>query len=295
MKVLIVGAKGLVGSALARHCKLVGDDVLAHSRETLDIVDGDLVNKTIAQDQPEIVINCAAWTDVDGCESDAARAFQVNSLAPENLARACHTIKAAFVTISTDYVFDGKKQGFYTQLDEPKPLSVYGTSKLEGEQRARSANPKTIVARTGFVFGAGGRNFLSTAIARARRGETLQAISDACGTPTFADDLAARLRELAVRRSDDLFHVVNSGGGATYEEFVKLALEIAGLEQIEVKPVKMDSLKRPARRPANSCLRCLASESLGLALMPNWQDALARFVARENRTAPAGTVFMAQT
>ena len=295
MRVLIAGANGLVGGAVSRYCKLIGDDVLAHPRETLDIVDRDLVTKTITEAQPDIVLNCAAWTDVDGCESDAERAFQVNALGPENLARACQKIDAAFVTISTDYVFDGKKQGFYTQLDEPNPISVYGVSKLQGEQRARNANPRTIVARTGFVFGDGGRNFLSTVVARARRGEVLQPISDARGTPTFAADLAARLRELAVRGDANLFHVVNSGTGASYEEFVRLALEIAGLEQTEVKPVTVQSLKRPAPRPANSCLRCLASESLGLAAMLNWREALGRFVAQENQvSSSAGNVATAQ-
>ena len=296
MRVLVAGANGLVGSAVVRHCKQAGDEVLAYPHQHLDIVDGELVNKTITDAHPELVINCAAWTDVDGCESDVARAFEVNSLGPENLALACQKINAAFVTISTDYVFDGKKEGFYTQLDEPNPLSIYGTSKLEGEQRACGANPQTIVARTGFVFGSGGRNFLSTVVARARRGETLQAISDARGTPTFADDLAVRLRELGVRATPNVFHIVNSGTGASYEEFVRLALEIAGLEQTEVKPVTDESLHRPARRPANSCLRCLASESLGLAPMPNWQDGLAKFLAQENPSAaPADSVVTAQT
>jgi len=294
LRVLIAGAHGLVGSALVTHCKLTGDEVLAYRRQTLDIVDSDQVMRTLTGAQPDVVINCAAWTDVDGCESDAERAFQVNALGPENLARACQEINASFVTISTDYVFDGKKEGFYTQLDEPNPLSVYGVSKLEGEQRARSVNTQTIVARTGFVFGEGGRNFLSTVVARARRGEVLEAISDAHGTPTFAADLPARRRELAGRGAAHLCHVVNSGTGASYEEFVRLALEIAGLEQNEVKPITVQSLKRPAPRPANSCLRCLASESLGLAPMPNWKDALRRFVAQESgASSSAGSVVTA--
>jgi dTDP-4-dehydrorhamnose reductase len=295
LRVLIAGAEGLVGRALVTQCRLMGDEVLAHPRQTLDIVDQALVMQTITDAQPDVVINCAAWTDVDGCESNAELAFQVNALGPENLARACQKIDATFVTISTDYVFDGKKEGFYTQLDEPNPLSVYGVSKLEGEQRARKANPRTIVARTGFVFGDGGRNFLSTVVARARRGEHLQAISDARGTPTYAADLAARLRELAVQGNAELFHVVNSGTGASYEEFVRLALEIAGLEQTRVTPVAVESLRRPAQRPANSCLRCLVSESLGLAPMPDWRDALGRFVAQERQpSSSAGTVVTAQ-
>jgi dTDP-4-dehydrorhamnose reductase len=281
LRILIAGANGLVGSSLVRHCLRLGDQVLAYTHQTLDIGDSQLVDKTIAEEQPEAVINCAAWTDVDGCESDADRAFLVNAQGPENLARACQQIGAGFITISTDYVFDGRKQGFYTQLDKPNPLSVYGASKLEGEERARAAHPKTIVARTGFVFGAGGRNFLSTVVARASRGEKLTAITDARGTPTYAEDLSARLRELALQKTGNIFHVVNSGTGASYEDFARLALEIAGLDPDSIEPVRMESLMRPAPRPVNSALQCLVSETLNLPPMNDWRDALRKFVAQQ--------------
>lgn len=279
MRILVAGANGLVGGSLVRHCELQGDQVLAHSRRSLDITNQESVTKTISKDQPEAVVNCAAWTDVDGCESDRERAFSVNARGPKNLAEACASVGATFVTISTDYVFDGTKSGFYTQLDEPNPQSVYGASKLAGERQARAANSQTIVVRTGFVFGAGGRNFLSTVVERVRRGEKLRVIKDARGTPTFAADLAARLRELAERKVPDLFHVVNSGPGASYEEFARRALEFAGLDPLKVDPVSVSSLNRPAPRPANSCLRCLVSESLGLRPMPYWEDGLERFLS----------------
>ena len=291
MRILVAGANGLVGSSLVRHCELTGDQVLAHSRQSLDITDQDLVLKTIGEQKPDVVINCAAWTDVDGCESDLERAFLVNAEGPENLARACREVDAAFVTISTDYVFDGRKQGFYTQLDQTNPISVYGLSKLEGERRAQAANPSTIVARTGFVFGEGGRNFLSRVVALARQGEKLRAISDARGTPTFAVDLAARLRELAMLGVADIFHVVNSGTGASYEEFARLAVKMAQLDKVSIEPVSDASLNRPAPRPANSCLRCLTSESLGLAPMRDWQDALRSFVIGEGSTTRPSTGF----
>lgn len=266
---------------MVRHCEMIGDHVLAHSRQSLDITDQHLVFKTIDEQKPDVVINCAAWTDVDGCEFDKERAFSVNAEGPENLASACEKFDAEFVTISTDYVFDGKKQGFYTQSDETNPISVYGLSKLEGERRAQVANPRTVVARTGFVFGEGGRNFLSTIVERARRGEKLRAIADARGTPTFAVDLAARLRELATLGAPAIFHVVNSGSGATYEEFTRLAVEIADVGEVSIEPVSDAFLHRPAPRPANSCLRCLRSEPLGLAPLRNWQDALRSFVSGE--------------
>jgi dTDP-4-dehydrorhamnose reductase len=281
LRVLITGANGLVGRALVRHCQSQGDDVLAFPREALDITNKESVTKTITEQHPDAVINPAAWTDVDGCEFDHERAFQVNAQGPQNLAEAAKQTNATFLTISTDYVFDGTKDGFYTQDDPTNPLSVYGRSKLDGEERARRVNPETIVVRTGYVFGAGGSNFLSTVVARGLRGERMKAITDARGTPTFADDLAISLRQLASQKHTGLFHVVNSGTGATFEDFVRLALETIGKDPAMIEPVSVATLARPAARPANSCLRCLRSGPLGLAPLPDWQQALKRFAVRE--------------
>jgi len=183
-----------VGRALAQHCASLGDVVLAYTHQTLDIADQTLLQTIVEKYQPEAIINCAAWTDVDGCELDRPRSFQVNAEGPENLAWASRKVGAAFVTISTDYVFDGRKSGFYSQRDDPNPESVYAMSKLAGERRAQAAYARTVIARTGFVFGPGGKNFLSTVVERGRQGERLQAIADARGTPTYAPDLAKRLR-----------------------------------------------------------------------------------------------------
>src|SRR5918998_3645198 len=137
MKILVTGAGGMVGRALVRHCGGRGDEVLALDRAALDIADERAVSETVARARPEAVVNCAAWTNVDGCEGDPARARAANALGPENLAAACRRAGAALVTISTDYVFDGRKDGFYTQRDDPNPQSVYGVAKLEGERRAQ--------------------------------------------------------------------------------------------------------------------------------------------------------------
>ena len=260
-----------------RCCSAAGDDVAAHTHESLDISDDQSVERTVSELKPDAIINCAAWTDVDGCELDQERAFLVNAQGPENLARASRKVGATFVTISTDYVFDGARPGFYTQRDEPNPQSVYGRSKLEGERRSRELNPEAVIVRTGFVFGHGGKNFLSTIVDRARRGERMRAISDARGTPTYAPDLALRLRELAVRGLPEVFHVVNSGNGASYVEFARLALRSAGADEQLIEPVTTSSLNRPAARPANSCLQCLVSESIGLAPMRDWEEAVRVF------------------
>jgi dTDP-4-dehydrorhamnose reductase len=268
----------MIGGAVREHCKSIGDTVLAYDHRALDISDSALVLRKLADQSPEVVINCAAWTDVDGCERDNERAFAANARGPENLANACLEMNATLVTISTDYVFDGTKDGFYTQDDQPNPLSVYAVSKLEGERCAQAACPKTVVVRTGFVFGSGGTNFLSTIIDRARSGEKIRAISDAYGTPTYARDLAFRLRELAQLNRYGVFHVTNTGGGASFEQFASEAVLMAGCVGVQVEGVQMDSLKRPAPRPRNSRLRCLYSAALGLPPLPDWRDALRKFV-----------------
>jgi dTDP-4-dehydrorhamnose reductase len=281
LKVMVTGAGGLVGRAVADHCASEGDDVSAFDHRALDITDPQSVNKAVIEVRPDMVINCAAWTDVDGCESDPKHAYQANAVGPELLAIACRDAGALLITISTDYVFDGKKDGFYTQQDRPNPLSVYAGSKLEGERRAQAAWSRTMVVRSGYIFGPGGTNFLSTLLERARRGESLKAISDMTGTPTYARDLAQRLRELAQADSPAIYHVVNAGPGVSFEQFARAVLAFAGLDPGLLQAVTLAELKRPAARPRNSRLRCLLSESLSLDPLPDWQDALRHFVATQ--------------
>jgi dTDP-4-dehydrorhamnose reductase len=268
----------MVGRALREFCEASGDTVLAYDHARLDIANTEDVSRTVNYRRPNAVINCAAWTNVDGCESDVERAFAVNARGPENLARASRDVNAAFVTISTDYVFDGTKEGFYTQEDEPNPESVYGRAKLEGERRSTLIYDRSIVVRTGYIFGRGGINFLSTVVERALKGEKLKAITDTYGTPTYAIDLAERLRQLAELNVAGIYHVVNSGPGVSFEEFTRKAVALTGNREAIVEPVSTDTLNRPARRPRNSRLRCLLSEKIGLPPLRDWETALAEFV-----------------
>ena len=274
----------MVGRAVVEYCRSSGDLVFSHDHPGLDIGDSNRVMQTLKKDKPDAVINCAAWTDVDGCELDKERALAANACGPENLANASREIGAVVVTVSTDYVFDGEKKGFYTQKDQPNPQSVYGASKLEGERRAQLAYARTIIVRTGFVFGPGGRNFLSTIVERARRGEKLTAIADAYGTPTYSRDLAVRLRELVQLDLPGTFHVVNAGDGVSYEEFARAALDLAGYSSTNLESVAANSLQRPAPRPRNSRLRCLLSEAIGLTPLPLWKDSLRDFVVLDSRS-----------
>lgn len=272
----------MVGRALCDYCRSIGDQVCSYDHQGLDIGAPELVIETFRQDKPDVVVNCAAWTDVDGCELDHERAFRVNARGPENLAQASRELNTRLITISTDYVFDGEKEGFYTQRDQPNPRSVYGASKLEGEHKAQLAYARTIVVRTGFIFGPGGTNFLSTIVERAHRGEKLKAIADAYGTPTYSRDLAVRLRELAQLDLPGTYHVVNAGEGASYEVFARAALSLGGYSSTNLESVATSSLHRPALRPVNSRLRCLLSEAVGLTPLPFWKDSLRDFVALDS-------------
>ena len=274
----MTGGRGLVGRALTEHCAAVGDEVLSYGHKDLDISDRDAVRQMILGDRPDVVINCAAWTNVDGCESDQERAFAANAAGPENLAAACKEAECIFITISTDYVFDGAKSGFYTQLDEPNPESVYAASKLEGERLSVLAYGGSIIVRTGYVFGPGGINFLSTVVERIKKGERIKAISDAYGTPTYAKDLAVRLRELAEKNVAGIYHVVNSGPGVSFEEFTRKAIALLGNREVVVEAVSSDALNRPAKRPRNSRMRCLLTEKIGLPPLRDFESALEDFL-----------------
>jgi dTDP-4-dehydrorhamnose reductase len=283
---MVTGAAGMVGRAVAAFGAAQGETVVAFNHHTLDITDEPKLNQAFEQERPDVVINCAAWTDVDGCELDPDRARTANALGPELLALACRKIGAQLIAISTDYVFSGEKDGFYTQRDQPNPQSAYGASKLEGEQRARTGWANTIVVRSGYIFGAGGKNFLSTLIARARGGEELKAICDSFGTPTYAPDLARRLFELVQLNLPGTYHVVNAGEGTSFEGFARYALNTAGLNDSLLKAVHLAELQRPAPRPRNSRLRCLVSEALGLEPLPSWQDATREFIAADSSSQP---------
>lgn len=283
---MVTGAAGMVGRAVIAYGKACGETVIAFDHQTLDITDESNLKFAFEQERPDVLINCAAWTDVDGCELDAGRAKAVNARGPELLAFACRQAGAQLITISTDYVFDGEKDGFYTQRDQPNPQSVYAASKLEGERRAQTAWANTLIIRSGYIFGSGGTNFLSTLVSRARRGEALKAISDSFGTPTYAPHLARRLYQLSQIGVPGIYHIVNAGSGTSFEGFARQALAAAGLNDDLLESTSLMTLRRPAPRPRNSRLRCVAANALGLELLPSWQDAVTEFIAADFPSAP---------
>ncbi len=268
----------MVARATAAHCTAMGDEVVALTRQDLDISDATAVSARLNEFRPDAVLNCAAYTDVDGAESNAEASSAANAIGVENLANGCRTIDSGFVTISTDYVFDGAKSSFYTQRDTPDPRSVYAVTKREGEIRALTAYARTVVVRSGWIYGSGGTNFLSVMDRLLAEGKRIKAIRDSFGTPTFADDLAVRLRDLALLDLPGIFHATNSGPGTSYLGFAEKVCELGGFDTALIESVSKDDLKRPAPRPASSKLACLFSERFGLARMPDWETALQSFI-----------------
>lgn len=268
----------MVARAAIAHCKSIGDKVVALTRNELDISDRKAVSLAFESAKPEAVLNCAAFTDVDGAETGQEECYRANAEGVENLAITSKMIDAAFVTISTDYVFDGRNKGFYTQRDTPNPQGVYARSKLEGENLARNAYARSIIVRSGWIYGNGGTNFLSVMHKFLAGGKSINAIADSYGTPTFAGDLAKRMREFVELDLPGIFHVTNSGPGTSYLGFAEKVCEISGFDIKLLKSVSKDDLKRPAPRPVSSKLACLYSQRFGLAPLRNWEDALKKFL-----------------
>jgi dTDP-4-dehydrorhamnose reductase len=283
-RALVAGGGGLLGRFMTARLETSGWRVFSFSHADFDVCSEDAVRAGFAQCQPQLVVNCAATTDVDRCEGDPAWAYAVNEGGPRLLARLCNTYDADLVHISTDYVFDGLKGAPYTQEDEPNPLSVYAKTKLAGELAVREEAKRFYLIRSSWIFGPGGKNFGSRVIEFARRGAAIRAVTDQTSIPTYAPDLAARIDDVISMGAHGLYHITNMGP-ATWFDFSRLALNLAGLEEVQVEPVTREALQQLAPRPRYTAMRCLVSEKLGLVPLRHWNDALVEFV-REYYTKP---------
>lgn len=278
MKILITGGNGMVARAAKRIFEFRGDEVVSVTKEDLDISSREDVRSVMNSVRPDAVVNCAAYTNVDGCESNEEICFAVNSIGVENLAIESREIGARFVTISTDYVFDGKSSGFYTEDDDPNPISIYGKSKLEGERRALASNDESIIVRSGWIYGHGGTNFLSVVAEKISRGESVPAISDSFGTPTFADDLCNTIRDLLGCDARGIFHIANSGDGTSYHGFaVEIAKNLHRSPE-SVSEVSEKQLSRPAPRPHSSKLKSKRLSDFGIVAPRDWKEALREYL-----------------
>jgi len=277
-KLLITGAAGQLGQALVPEACRQGWEVVATDVPELDITDFQVVWRELSRLRPGLVINAAAATRVDDLESDPDEALRVNALGPRNPSVACRRLGVKLIHLSTDYVFDGAKPGPYVEWDATGPLSVYGRSKLLGEEWVRQQCPDHFIVRTAWLYGVPGPNFVTAILARGRHltpdGE-LKVVADQRGTPTSALALAPQLLALAATEAFGTYHATCQGE-TTWYEFAGLILETAGIT-VRVTPCTTAEYPRPAPRPANSVLENRLLRVAGLDCMPAWQAAYQQF------------------
>ncbi len=274
MRVLITGAGGMLGLDVRRAADGAGHEVVSLTRAQLDITDRAAVVDAVSEAGPDAVINCAAWTNVDGAESEPQQATAVNGVGAGHVAAAAAAAGAWVVHVSTDYVFNGEKAGPYVESDTVGPVSVYGRSKLGGEQAVAAAAPGShTTVRTAWLFGTGGRCFPKTILRAASERPELAVVSDQIGCPTFTGHLADALVTLAVQRTPGVLHVAG-GGQCSWHEFAVAIVAAGGLD-CPVRPISSDQYPTPARRPPNSVL---VSER-GAPALPEWRAGLHQFVS----------------
>jgi dTDP-4-dehydrorhamnose reductase len=273
MKAMIFGASGLLGQALMREWK--GDEVIGLTSRDFDIRDTDKVRRVIENTRPEWIVLAAAYTDVDGCESNQELAFSVNRDGAVNVARAAKAASAKLLFLSSDYVFDGKKNSPYEVDEQRNPQSIYGRSKAEAEERLLELLPQCCIVRTAWLYGAGGKCFPDTILKLAANRPMLDVVDDQRGCPTYSIDLARAIIQLCRKNARGILHATNSGS-CTWFEFAREIVRGAKLPT-EVRPTTTQQMARPAPRPAYSVLSAKSLQAYGIA-MPAWQDALARYL-----------------
>jgi dTDP-4-dehydrorhamnose reductase len=280
VRIFVTGAGGQLGTDFVR---LAGvqhhHDVLGASHADLDVGDRDAVMSAITAFGPGLVVHAGAWTAVDACESDRDRAWRINALGSRHVAEAARVAGAHLVAVSTDYVFDGLATVPYTEWDRPNPQSMYGRSKLGGEQEVWSALPGATVVRTAWLCGPHGSNMVKTVLRLAAGEGPLRFVNDQHGCPTFTEDLAGRLLELGVARRPGLFHVTNQGD-TTWFQFARDVLGAAGFDPCRVEPITTaeQDPPRPAPRPYFSVLDNAALRLSGIPLLPDHHEPLERTV-----------------
>ncbi len=276
---VVLGAGGMLATAIVHELEEKGVHYLALSEQSLDITFEGRVAAILKGLNPGIIINTAAYTDVDGAETSREQAFAVNSHGADNVARAARSLGSKAVHISTDYVFDGKKEGPYRPDDEPDPINIYGQSKLEGEIKVRSAAENHLIIRTAWIYGPGGKNFVRTILGLGRTRDNLRVVNDQTGSPTFTRHLAGGIIKLASLDTRGTFHLTNSGQCTWYE----FACEILRQNKITtpVHPVTTEEFPTDAKRPRNSLLDCKDAYSILGGPLPHWQEGLRDYLELE--------------
>lgn len=279
MRILVLGHRGMLGSEVM--ARLGNDhDVIGRDVEDFDLTQIASCKQVVDEVCPQVVINCAAYTDVDGAEENRDLSFAVNAAGVENLCRVCEGKGMKIVHISTDYVFDGKKGDLYNEEDVPSPINTYGASKRAGEEILMNWSGAFLLVRTAWLFGKNGKNFVTSIINQTRNKRYLKVVDDQVGSPTYAWDLAGAIKLLIELEAEGIFHVTNRGLCSWYE-FAKKILEFAEIRGVSVEPIKSYELNRRAPRPAFSGLSSRKFTEVTGKTLRFWQAALSEFLSRD--------------
>ncbi|MDD4018958.1 MAG: dTDP-4-dehydrorhamnose reductase [Kiritimatiellae bacterium] len=276
MKVFLTGGKGMLGRTLQRHFRQ--HDLFIADLPEIDITDGRCVEQAVAAFRPDAVIHCAAMTHVDACETEADRAYRINALGSAYVARAAERCRARLIAVSTDYVFDGSLERPYHEFDSPAPRTVYGASKLAGEEAVRRHCPDHTIVRIAWLYGEEGPSFLHTMLKLgAQAGAPLKVVDDQFGNPTSTDAVAGLLERLLDTPIPGVVHG-SCEGETSWFGFARALFEKSRLSR-EIIPCATSEFPRPAPRPANSRLEKRVLRLAGLPPMPHWQEALEKFIS----------------
>jgi dTDP-4-dehydrorhamnose reductase len=276
MRIAVTGAGGQLGRELLAAMAAVGHEAVAAGHERCDIAEPGAARRLIEESRPDALVNCAAWNDVDGAESQPDGAYRINALGPRLLAAACHAAGVRLCHVSTDFVFDGEGGAPLDEWAPTGPLSVYGASKLAGEGEVRSLCADHRIVRTAWLFGQDGPNFVLTMLRLAETRSELRVVADQHGSPTWTGHLAPALLRLLEIDAPGTYHL-SGGGGASRHELAAAAVEEAGLST-PVVPVASDEFPLPARRPARAVLDNRAWRLLGEPPLPPWRDGLRAYL-----------------
>jgi dTDP-4-dehydrorhamnose reductase len=274
---LVTGAEGLLGRVLAERLEERYPETISATRAFLDITDYWSLSAEMERLQPSVVVNTAAYSDVDGCELDPERALRVNREGPRNLARACKALGARLIQVSTDYVFDGTKADSYDETDPVNPVQVYGASKRDGEIEVLRELPGALIVRTSFLFGPGRPTFVDRVVERAASGEPVRAVLDWVNSPTYTVDLSVMIERLVATDASGILHVSNSGACSKFE-FARAACRILKIEDPTIEPIRLGDLPLPAKRPERTAFD-LGKLAATLGGPPrSWEEALEAYL-----------------
>jgi dTDP-4-dehydrorhamnose reductase len=285
MKILITGSSGMLGTDLVdllksgRSSSGPNPDIIEAPHEVLDITQKDNVTTFISSHTPDVIVNCAAFTNVDKCETEREAAFNVNALGPKYIATAAKECGARLIQISTDFVFDGNGNRPYTEEDQTNPLSEYGRTKLEREKNIQSHSNSYLIVRTSWLFGHNGINFTAKMLELAEQHKELSIVTDESGSPTYTPDLAKALWILIKQKCEGVINVSNDGSCSRYE-WAEYIFDTMGFK-IKMNPIKSSEYRRPAKVPLNSTLNCQKFTTITGMQMRQWKESVESYLRKQ--------------